>query len=84
MAQISVLLALEALREQCEALALAESVVERERAIRDNLIRDAREGGVSYRSIVALTNLSRDRLYTIVTKPPTESGRLSEKGVLPS
>jgi hypothetical protein len=69
MAQISVLLALDGLSEQCEALADLEAKTTRERAIRDNLIRDARAGGVSYRALVKITGLSRDRLYTIVNSP---------------
>jgi hypothetical protein len=66
---ISVTMALESLKEQVGALNAAEQAVERERAIRDNLIRDALQAKVSYKALVRITRLSRDRLYTIANNP---------------
>jgi hypothetical protein len=72
MAPISVSLALEALREQCEAVREAEAVLARERAIRNNLIRDAMDQRVPAKRLIKTTNLSRDRLYTIGGQPYEE------------
>jgi len=66
---ISVLLAMESLREQCEVVIDLDVQKSREMAIRDNLIREAREANVSYRQLVKITGLSRDRLYTIANSP---------------
>lgn len=73
---ISVTMALESIREQVEALDEAERTHARERAIRDNLIREAREAGVSYKQLIKLTGLSRDRLYTIASNPPIDVSQL--------
>lgn len=67
--RLSVSMALNALTEQVNALAEAEQLVHKERAIRDDLIRDARAAGIGYRNLTQLTGLSRDRLYTIVNSP---------------
>jgi hypothetical protein len=67
--RLSVSMALDALSEQVTALSEAEQTVATERAIRDDLIRDAREAGIGYSRLVKITGLSRDRLYTIVNSP---------------
>jgi len=67
--RLSVSMALDALGDQVVALSEAESVVEQERALRDDMIRDARESGIGYRTLTKITGLSRDRLYTIVNSP---------------
>lgn len=69
MDRISVSMALTALHEQTAALFTAEEKVRAERAIRDDLIRDARAGGVSFPRIMRETGLSRDRLNQIVNSP---------------
>lgn len=71
---IAVSLALESLSEACEevdrlALALSDA-----RALRDDLIRDARnEAEVPYRKLIKITRLSQPQLYNIANKPPRES-----------
>lgn len=66
---LSVSMALESLREQCEIVNAAELRLTQERAKRNDLIRDARDNGIGYRAIMRLTGLSRDRLYTLVNSP---------------
>lgn len=69
MDRISVSMALSALHEQMTALNDAIEVVNKERSIRDDLIRDARENGISFPRIMRETGLSRDRLNQIVNSP---------------
>ena len=70
MDRISVTMALDALTEQVEVVRKAEETLIRQRAIRDDLIRDARlSGGIGYRRLVNITGLSRDRLYTLINSP---------------
>lgn len=66
---ISVSLALAALQDQCVAVDEAQAVLGRERAIRDNLIRDAFNSSVPVKRLIKSTGLSRDRLYTIGQQP---------------
>lgn len=66
---ISVSLALAALQEQCTTVDEAQAVLARERAIRDNLIRDAIRSHVPAKRLIKSTGLSRDRIYTIGQQP---------------
>lgn len=66
---LSMKMALDALKDQCAALAEAEERVTRERGIRDDLIRDARYMGVSYRMLIHVTGLSRQTLSNLTLRP---------------
>lgn len=69
---LSVTMALTALEEQVTTVNDAELHLTRQRQIRDDLIRDARENNIPFRTLVKITGLSRDRLYTIVNAPRSE------------
>lgn len=58
-------LAMDALREQAEATANAKVSYNKQRSIRDELIRDARTNGVPQAVIMRITSLSRDRVSKI-------------------
>jgi len=72
MVTLSVSMALTALQEQVTIASDAELRLTQERARRDDLIRDARENNIPFRTLVKITGLSRDRLYTIVNSPRSE------------
>jgi hypothetical protein len=65
-------MALDSLREQVLATAKAKAEFERQRAIRDHLIRDARAGFVPVATIMRITELSRDRVSKISNRRDTE------------
>ncbi|WP_207454604.1 hypothetical protein [Desertivibrio insolitus] len=58
-------MALESLKEQVEAVHQAEAELQAARLERDNLIRDARDAGVSMKALCSTTRLSRERIYRI-------------------
>lgn len=64
-ALLSVTMAVGALEEQARKTADARAAYERERALRDELIRDARRVRVPVTALMASTGLSRDRLYKV-------------------
>ncbi len=64
-AKISMTMAMDSLREQVAMTAEARDGYDRERAIRDDLIRDARAGGIPVAVIMRATGLSRDRVGKI-------------------
>lgn len=72
MVSLSVSMALESLSDQMQVVKDAEHTLLKERALRDDLIRDARENDIPYRTLMRITGMSRDRLYTIVTTPRHE------------
>lgn len=65
MALISVTLALESLKQQCETVDADRARLARSLALRDTLIRDARDAKVPARTLGRITGLSRDRINTI-------------------
>lgn len=67
--RISTTMAMESLQITCDKLDALLVQAEDERMMRDNLIRDAVEAGVSYRSLIKVTGLSRNRLYLIANNP---------------
>jgi hypothetical protein len=73
---ISVSIALAALQDQCTAVDEAQAVLARERAIRDNLIRDAIDSHVPAKRLIKSTGLSRDRIYTIGQQPMVDPDTL--------
>lgn len=62
-------MAMESLSITCDKLEDLLIKAEEERTIRDNLIRDAVDAGVSYRQLIKITKLSRNRLYLIANSP---------------
>lgn len=65
---ISVSMALESLKEQVAAVDEDIVRLDRDRAVRDDLIRDAIEAKVRYQTVARITGLSRDRINTIVNQ----------------
>jgi len=66
---ISVSMALEALSDAVSEVKQKEVAWKDSMAVRDDLIRNAMDGDVPLRRLVAITGLSRDRLYTIYNSP---------------
>lgn len=60
-------MAIDSLREQVARTATAKAEHDRERAIRDELITDARKGGVPAAFVMKVTGLSRDRVSKITS-----------------
>ena len=58
-------MSLRSLEESALIVKDAESKLIKERAIRDELIKDALESGVTYKTLQRVTGLSRDRLFNI-------------------
>lgn len=71
--RISVSLAIDALSESVAAVDDAVLHLANKRAIRDDLIRDARLNGIGFPRLVQVTGLSRDRLATIVNMPRSDA-----------
>lgn len=63
--RLSVTLALDAIRDSCDALDRARIEVTRLTEERDRLIIDARTNGIGLARLSQVTGLSRDRLYSI-------------------
>lgn len=63
--KISATMALDSLREQVTSTVEARNEYDRQRAVRDDLIRDARTGGIPVAIIMHVTGLSRDRIVKI-------------------
>lgn len=62
---ISMSLALANLTDHAELVKEAELELTKQRAIRDELIKDAIDAGLTYRTLQKATGLSRDRLFNI-------------------
>lgn len=69
---LSVTMALKALEEQCTIVNDAELRLTQERDRRNDLIRDARDNDIPFRTLMKITGLSRDRLFTLVNMPRSE------------
>lgn len=63
--RISVSLALQALQEASDEVYAAQLALDRARAVRDDLIRSARDSGIPLLRLARITKLSRERLYKI-------------------
>lgn len=68
--KIHVSLALEALQEASEEVRKAQDTLDANRAVRDDLIRDAYDSGVAIIRLVRITGLSRERIYRITHGDP--------------
>lgn len=71
MERLSVSFALDALAAQCHDLVEAEAKVVEYRGVRNDLIKDARDSGISFRKLMQITGVSRERLFRIVNEPST-------------
>lgn len=67
--RISVSLALDSLREAVAETDEAQTRLSIARGLRDDLIRDALDGGVTMVKLARVTGLSRERLYKIANQP---------------
>lgn len=67
---ISVSLALDSLREAVTTVDTKREELERARAERDELIRDARDAKVPARTLGRITGLSREHINTIANQRP--------------
>ena len=72
---ISVSMALSALQEAVEDLEEAQTKVNDSRGLRDDLIRNASESGVSQQRLARLTHLSREQVNRIIAKPYIDPAR---------
>lgn len=72
---MSVRMALDALAEQCAVVDQAKAELERQMALRDHLIQEAREARIPWNMLRRITKLSRDRLTTIANKAPIDVPR---------
>ena len=68
--RISIMMALEQLREQAEAVRTAKRKWEEEMLIRDDLIRECREARIPEGKLMQLTGLSRDSIHRIAHSGP--------------
>lgn len=76
MSRLTLPLQIDALTEQVQRVSDDRDQLQRDIALRDDLIRELHTEGFPYRMLIKLTGLSRDRLYTIVNSPsisPTEA-----------
>lgn len=67
---LSVSMALDALEEQCDKVRTLRTQYETELAIRDSMIRSARDNKVPERTLVARCALSRDSIHRIAHSKP--------------
>lgn len=70
---VSASMAIESLREQIAATHRARERYDRERTVRDNLIRDARSAGIPVAQLMRVTGLGRDRISKINCAPKEQS-----------
>jgi hypothetical protein len=67
---LSITLAMDSLRDQCELVDQHRAQLEAAIAERDRLISDALTNGISYRRISSVTGLSKQRLWRISVETP--------------
>lgn len=70
MTVISVVMAMESLKEQADAVRTAKTKYEEQLAIRDQLIRDCREANVPEKKLMTITGLSRYSIHRIAHSGP--------------
>lgn len=65
---LSIAVTLHGLQEASKDVQEAQASLDSSRAVRDDLIREAYDGGISVLKIIRLTNLSREAIYKITHK----------------
>ena len=73
--RISVSLALDSLIEATDECNRAQDIYQQKKAVRDDLIRDAIDSGVTMTRVSRITGLSREWLYKITRNPYSEDKR---------